>query len=74
MEGSAVYECESLEAAFIPSTPTDFHSQAVLSCGENAVIYTPEGGVPWEKLKNYYSYYALEAWTPDADAAWFPAD
>jgi len=74
MEGSAVYECESLEAAFIPSTPTDFHSQAVLSCGENAVIYTPEGGVPWEKLTNYYSYYALEAWTPDADAAWFPAD
>ena len=69
-EVCAVRDCESLEAAFLPASVTQCHSQTVIDCG-GAVVYAPEGSVPWEEM-NYYDN--LMNWTPGAEEAWFPAD
>ena len=67
MEGWVVYECGSLEAAFLPASVEQFHPQAVLSCGE-AMVYAPEGSLVWEELNSEDQF---AAWNPGAEGAWF---
>ena len=71
MEGSAVYECEGLEAVFIPASVTELHSQAVLSCGEDTVIYAQEGSTVFEQPDGNSGWPHHEVWSQGAEEAWF---
>ena len=73
MECGAVYNCEALEAAFIPASVTDLHSQAVYSCGEDTVLYAQEGSSAFEQPDGNSGWPHHEVWSPGAEETWFPA-
>ncbi len=68
-EGSAVFRCRALEAAFVPASVANFHLQTVFDCGD-VVVYAAPGSATEQKLQDS-SHPSCEMWTPGLENDWF---